>query len=108
MFGTSTPYDSATRIKEKRAFNRRETIQRSKYSLFHLFRNFLVDGVAKVLYAAFTPAENDRLGVVGRESPRFRVDADKVKRFPHLFDQFVDIEPFAGGYRDGIWDFVPV
>lgn len=64
-------------------------------------------GITKVLYSAFTPAEDNGLRVIWWEAPGFRVDADEVERFPHFFNQFVDVEPFTGGYRDGVGDFVP-
>ena len=84
------------------------TSEVGKNILFHLFRNLLVYGVTKVLYAAFAPTEHDRLGIIWGKAPWFCIDTDKVQGFPHLLDQFINVEPFTGGYGDRVRDFVPI
>jgi hypothetical protein len=62
--------------------------------------------ITKILHTTLPSAEYDRLRVVRWETPRFCVYADKIERFPHHSDQFVNVKPFAGGYGDRVGDFV--
>jgi hypothetical protein len=62
--------------------------------------------ITKVVNGAFPAAKDDRLGIVWGEPSWFCVYPDEVKGFPHFFDEFVDVKPFAGGYRNAIRNFV--
>jgi hypothetical protein len=76
--------------------------------LLHLFGDLLVNRVTEILYATFTPSENNGLRVIWSESPWFCVNADKIQCFPHLLDQLVDVEPVSRRYWHGMRNFITV
>lgn len=82
------------------------TFQYRGRSLFHLLRNFLVDGATEVLHGAFPAAEHDRRAIVRRETAWFRVHTHKVECGPHGADELVHVQPILGGYRNAVRDLV--
>jgi hypothetical protein len=74
-----------------------QSLHTAKYpinSLFHLFRDLLVDGIAEILNGAFSLTQ-DYWGCVVRSSlTRLGVDTDEVEVFPHSLNQLIDVEPF--------------
>ena len=75
-------------------------------SLLHLLSDLLVNSTTEVFYRAFATPEHHRGRVVWRQAPWFRVHADQIKGFPHFFNELVDVEPFVGGNRNTVRDFV--
>lgn len=59
--------------------------------LFHLLRNFLVDGITEVFNSAFPLPENNGRAVIWCKTARFCVYTDERQRFPHLADELVHI-----------------
>lgn len=67
-----------------------------------------MDGVTEVINAAFSPSQHNRLCVVRGETPRFRVDTDKVQCLPHLLDELIDVKPLFRRYWHRVRDFISV
>jgi hypothetical protein len=59
--------------------------------LSQLFRYFLVQRIAKVLHRTSPTFQHHGGLIIRRKSTRFGVYPDKVKRFPHGFNQFVGV-----------------
>jgi hypothetical protein len=65
-------------------------------ALFHLLRDFLVNGITKVFNRAFATAENNRCAVIGCEAAWLCVHAYKIERLPHRVNKLVNVHPFLG------------
>jgi hypothetical protein len=77
-----------------------------KNSLLQVFGDLLVNSITEVFHSALPMLEYHGGGVVWSLASWFGVHADQIKGFPHLFDEFVDVKPFAGGNRNAVRYFV--
>jgi hypothetical protein len=60
----------------------------------------------EILDRALSLPKHDRLTIIRRQASRFGIHAYEAKGFPHLFNEFINVEPLAGGDGDAVGDFV--
>jgi hypothetical protein len=67
--------------------------------LFHLLRDFFMNGAAEIFHSTPSTLENYWRAVIWGLAPWFGVYSYQAECLPHFLEEFIDVPPFSRGDR---------